>query len=211
MPKQYGEYRISALALVLTFGASGLSAQHLLLSVSAHAGSQCATAISSALDQQGTEARLRAVGFQITKARNAILAHEVDCSVYNKRVVVQQCLALSEFVAGGSESRAVQLATRWRECKTYKCAGAACGESVAAGLGDLEALFATGFSRRVDETADPASKSTGSAAALRIGDRSTGRSEGVPNGALYYVAYILVCITVLFRWSLASSHAKHAK
>jgi len=212
MPKQYGDYRISALALVLTFGASGLSAQHLLLSVSAHAGSQCGSAISSMLDQQGTEARLRAVGFQISNARNATLAHEVECSVDQRTVSVQQCLALSEFVAGTSESRAVQLATKWRECKAYKCAGKACSESVSAGLSDLEGLFATSFSNRNDATVGPAptriapapvSQPANSSAIPAIG--------GIPGAALYYGCYILICITVIFRWSLANSHAKHAK
>jgi len=211
MPKQYAGYRAWALAWLLVFGASALPAQHLLLSVSVHAGSQCGANISSALDQQGTEARLRAVGFQITNARNAILAHEVDCSVDNKTVAVQQCLALSEFVASGG-SRTVQLATRWRECKAYTCAGAECSASVANGLGELEALFATGFVRQVDDTAGPDRSSSGSASALRI-DGASGHSgrDGVPNAAIFYICYILVCITVLFRWSLASTHAKHAK
>jgi hypothetical protein len=212
MLKQYRGCRIFAVAFVLAFGASGLSAQHLLLSVNARAGSACSATISGALDPQGTEARLRAVGFQITKARNATLAHEVDCTVDNRTVAIHQCLALSEFIAAALGSRAVQAVARWSECKDYTCSAAACTQSVSDGLSDLEALFATRFIQQNDAGAEAKPSGIASEHAPQAGSAAVRQLSGrLPTPALYYVCYILVCITVLFRWSIADTHAKHAK
>ena len=203
-----GQYRTLIAACGLALSASTLSAQHLLLSVQAKAGPQCGPAISSGLDQQGTEARLRAVGFQIAKARSATLYHEVECSVERKTVTVHQCLTLSEFVAAPSQSRAVQLTTRWRECKAYACYGTACAASVSSGLSELEGLFATTFGSRNDATVDPKPTRHEDERASETASSSLIRSIGhIPGPALYYICYILVCITVMFRWSLAGSHA----
>ena len=205
MHHQYsGSYRALALTWLAAFSAGSVSGQHLLLSVRAQAGEQCRPAISSVLDPQGTEARLRALGFQISRARNATLAHEVNCTVERKTVVVEQCLSLSEFVAVPSKSRSVQLLKPWRECKTYSCVGAAaCGNAVSAGLRDLEGLFVANFHRPTNAVAEPAPK-TGAIPppAPTVKPPAPPVVAGIPGASLYYLCYILTCITVMFRWQI---------
>ena len=196
MHHQYtGPYRALALTWLAAFGAGSASGQHLLLSVRAQAGELCRPAISSVLDPQGTEARLRAVGFQISRARNATLAHEVNCTVERKTVAVEQCLSLSEFVAVPSQSRAVQLRKPWRECKIYSCVGAACGNAVSAGLRDLEGVFLANFHPPTNAVAEPAPAPTVKQPAAPV-------VAGIPGVPLYYLCYILTCITVMFRWQI---------
>ena len=205
MTTQYApRYRWLILAVAMTLGATGLSAQHLLLSVNSRAGAQCGPAIAGMLDQQGTETRLRDAGFQITKARNAILSHEVNCTVTQKTTAIQQCLQLSELLAVPSQSRAVQLATQWRECKQYSCAGAACGNAIHAGLSGLESLFIDNFRRTSNPPADPAPTSAADVPAPRVTTSATARLAGIRTHgvSLYYLSYILACFLVMFRWEI---------
>jgi hypothetical protein len=207
-PQYSGPYRALALFWLAAFGAGSLPGQHLLLSVRAQAGEQCGPAVSNMLDAQGTEARLRALGFQIARARNATLAHEVNCTIDRRAVLVEQCLSLSEFVAVPSQSRAVQLAKPWRECKTYSCVGAECGTAVSAGLRDLEALFVAAFHPPTKAAADPAPKNVPLTPATHTVKRSGPLViAGIPGASLYFLCYILTCITVFFRWQFC----KHAR
>jgi|SRR5215472_160201 len=210
MQEQYsGPFRALALAWLFAFGAGSLSSQHLLLSVRAQASPQCGPAVSNMLDPQGTEGRLRALGFQIARARNATLVHEVNCTVDRRTIAVQQCLSLSEFVAVPSQSRAVQLAKQWRECKTYSCVGAACSNAVSAGLRDLEGVFLANFHPQPNAIADATLSAAEFAPAAPTVERSAGPFliAGIPGISLYYLCYILLCITVIFWWQFR----KHAR
>jgi hypothetical protein len=150
------------------------------------------------LDPQGTESRLRAAGFQVARAaRNATVVHEVTCAVERKTVAVQQCLSLSEFVAAPAQSRSVQLVERWRQCKTYACTGGACSDAVSAGLRDLEGLFLANFHTQTGAIVGITESTPAAPTAKSPGGRLAGGSPGV---SLYYLCYILTCITVLFRW-----------
>jgi hypothetical protein len=210
MHKQHSWHPLRAfvLAWLSAFSSGSLSGQHLLLSVRAQADAQCSPAVTNALDPQGTEARLRAVGFQIARARNATLAHEVNCTVDRRTVAVHQCLSLSEFVAVPFQSRAVQLAKPWRECKTYSCVGAACGDAVSAGLRDLEARFLANVHPQANVIADLRPNTPPYTPAPPAVKRSAGAFvAGIPGASLYYLCYILTCMTVFFRWQVC----KHAR
>jgi len=199
-PHYTRRYRTLTLAWMLSLGASCLSGQHLLLSVSAHAAPQCGPAVSSMLDPQGTEARLQTAGFRIAKARNASLVHNVNCVVDKKAVAVEQCLALSEFVAAPSQSRGVQVTTKWRECKVHACIGAACGASVTTGLRELESLFITNFQDHKAAAAAPAPRAPNL-------PYQPSAAETMTTRVIFYLSYILICITVMFRWQFF----KHAR
>ncbi len=192
---------------------TGLPAGGLILSVTPNVATGCGTAIAGPVIQQDAEAQLRASGITVSKLHNAGLAADVDCvpvatAGRTTGTAVHQCLSLSQIVALPGQDRGVTLATTWRKCQSYPCAGRNCEAAIRSGQRNLVDAFLADLRERA---AQPTRPQPGAANMSRVPGGAPASAfasaldVALSPAVLIYLLYIMTCLAVLGRWQ----HRRH--
>jgi hypothetical protein len=176
------------------------------MSVASNIGRGCGDLVPPSVLQQDVEARLRGLGVTISSVHSAQLAVDVDCvgvgpGTRMSGVAVHQCLGLSEVVSVPSNDGRAMLATTWRQCQSYTCAGAKCKPLARTGLqtlidsclGDFQERHLARQGGQPPHAAKRAAVATVSSAYPETSPRMVGR-------VLFYSLYIMVCVSVMVYW-----------
>jgi len=180
----------------------------LRMSVTSNVAQGCGGAIPPSVIQQVAEAQLRAVGVTVANIHNAQLAMDIDCVAVtpgsrSAAVVVHQCLAFSEPVPAASNGGRAMFATTWRKCQSFTCGGAKCELLARSGLSTLVNPFLSDFQERNARNDLPSPQ-------IRLQPRAGFLSGEVPQrvvgGVVFYLLYIMVCVTVMVYWRRRAHH-----
>jgi len=193
-----------ALGVTLLVGGTPLAAQEARLSAASQIGQGCGTAFSTFALQQDAETQLREAGIAVSRVHTAALATNLDCVPVSgaRAVAVHQCLGLSQVVSVPGQGSGVTMATTWRQCQQYTCAGKQCEALARGSQRNLLTAFLGDFREQFTKRAP--------AAPLAPVQASVAPDPGpvylaIPRpvlklSAVFYTLYILTCIAVLVRW-----------
>ncbi|MCU1234710.1 MAG: hypothetical protein JWP63_2677 [Candidatus Solibacter sp.] len=197
MPTTFRSVPVRVGLLVLAL--SRLWAEDLTLFVNGRIGESCRAAIAAPVIQEAIETQLRDAGFPLAKARTATLGSEIDCvsvkveKMASQKVSARQCVSLSQIVSVPSEVRTA-LATTWRQCQSYTCAGKGCEPLALAAARNLVGAF---IAAQRERSAREMKAVAGAVAAV---DRTASAPLPPDLKFPYYCLYIMTCMAVLFRW-----------
>lgn len=156
----------------------------------------CGTAVPLSALQPDVEDQLRAAGLAVSRARNAELSLDLNCSTLVGSGWTTDMRACLSFSAAGAP------APLWRKCESYTCRRQECEGLARAGLNSLVDWFV--LSRELEGGA-PAAAHPAAAGPTRVEGRSAVLASVGPGpspGAriLFYGSYILVGLAVLAQW-----------
>ena len=168
----------------------------------------CGAAIPPSAVQQDAEAQLRGVGVTVSNIHNAQLAADIYCAAIapgsrSTAVVVQECLGFNELAPAPSNHGRARFATTFRDCQSFKCRGAQCEPLARSRLHTLINAFLSDFEQRNSRNASPAPQIEPQRQADVIPGEASSRIAG---RSIFYLLYIMTCVTVLAYWQLRGHH-----
>ena len=192
-------------------GGAPVIAQEAHVSVASQIGPGCGTIFSTSPFQQEAEAQLREAGITVSRVHTAALASGLDCVPVapdggGRSLAVHQCLSLSQVVSVPSQANGVTIATTWRQCQQYTCAGRQCDAFARTGQRALVEEFLADFRERSGGRTAAAPSPAPAKAAFEAAVAGPVYIE-IPRpvlklGVVFYGLYILTCIAVLVRWEV---------
>src|SRR5579862_4399781 len=121
---------LAAVLFSAPVGSAQASPQALTVWLSSEIAPSCEASTVQASLQADMETQLRSAGITVSRVHAAALKNDADCvpvsTAGHTTMAVHQCLALSQGVSLAPEPRDVTLATTWRKCQSYTCAGQKC-------------------------------------------------------------------------------------
>jgi hypothetical protein len=174
----------------------------LRMSVAFNVAPGCGATIPPSAIQQDAEAQLRGVGVTVSNIHNAQLATDVYCAAItpgsrNTAVVVQECLGFSELHPAPSNRGRAMFATTFRDCQSFKCRGAQCEPLARSRLHTLINTFLSDYKDRNSRDAFPAPQILPQPEVSVLPGEASGRVAG---SSVFYLLYIMTCVTVLVYW-----------
>jgi len=202
-------YFLALGAALLLLGGSPLMAQEANLSVASQVGQGCGAAISTPALQQDVESQLREAGIGVSRVHSAALTTDVDCvPVYGGAsaggVAVHLCLSLSQVVSMPSHSNGMAMATTWRQCQGYTCAGGQCGTYARTSQRGLVDAFLADFRARAARQGRSAESQRESGGQSPLQASFAAPPDLVSKlSVVFYALYIVTCLVVFVRWQMA--------
>jgi hypothetical protein len=198
-------------AVLLLVCAAPLLAQNTNLALVSQIGTGCDTLRPLAL-QQDSETRLRASGIATWRLSTSRLTAEFDCTPVapasrTAKLAIRHCLNLSELAAAPGHANGMTIATTWKQCQSYTCAGRQCAASASTAQVALVDGFLSDYrKRRAAQTPTPQPPAGHRDSVASLTPPYPGPVSPLLNpNVIFYLLYILLCIAVLARWEWARS------